>query len=281
MNITNKIGLGTVQFGMSYGISNNEGKTSELAVHNILSYAIENQIDLIDTAAAYGDSEEVLGKNDLSQFRIVSKFLLLDNNEKIEAQLDASLEKLQVQSIYGYMAHRPISIAKDPSIWKDLNSLKEKGKVKKIGFSFNDLEEVSLVLGAGFIPDIIQVPFNYLDNRFLPAMKDLKQLGCEIHTRSTFLQGLFFCCVEELDEYFSEAKPILTRLAKYGDKLPGLLLKYVLTNDLVDKVIIGVNNQKQLQQNIESVRLSIKEELDIFNERVSDNILTPSKWPIN
>src|SRR5690606_30981416 len=119
-------------------------------------------------------------------------------------------------------------------------------KIKKIGFSFNDLNEADKVLGAGFVPDIIQVPFNYLDRRFLPLMKALKKEGCEIHTRSTFLQGLFFCNVENLDNHFLEIKDVLVNLQQYGDTLPSLLLKWVLDCEFVDKVIIGVNNLQQL-----------------------------------
>ena len=57
-----KIGIGTAQFGLNYGVSNQQGKTSPLEVKNILNLALDHDIYVLDTAPAYGESEDVLGK---------------------------------------------------------------------------------------------------------------------------------------------------------------------------------------------------------------------------
>jgi len=277
MVITNKIGLGTVQFGMDYGISNKFGKTPDEEVVRILSYAKKNGITTIDTASAYGHSEEILGKNDLKQFNVVSKFMPSEK-ETIKEQLINSLNKLNLSSLYGYLAHRPLKVLEDTGLWKILTKYKREGKIRKIGFSFNEPDELTKVIDAEFIPDLIQVPFNLMDQRFQDHMKILKLNGCEIHTRSVFLQGLLLRDPKELDSYFDEIKKVLVNLQEHKDKLPILLLKWVLQHDFIDKVIIGVNNLQQLEQIIVSIEQE-KENLSNIEVEISDNILVPSKWP--
>lgn len=131
MGNNNKIGLGTVQFGMQYGVSNTMGKTPVTEVARILEYAKKEGLLYIDTAEAYGCSEEVLGRNDLSGFRIISKFLPQNNPSSIQDSLAKSLKSLKVSSLYGYLAHRPQTVLENPKQWDELIRTKEQGKVKK------------------------------------------------------------------------------------------------------------------------------------------------------
>jgi aryl-alcohol dehydrogenase-like predicted oxidoreductase len=272
-----KIGLGTVQFGLDYGISNKQGITGKDEVRSILEYARSVGIDLIDTAYGYGTSEEVLGKAGTGTFKIVSKFLPSAPESSIKNQVNTSLKRLSVNHLYGLLAHRPDDIIKHPAIWDYLLKLKQDKVVEKIGFSFNTPDEADIVLSKGFVPDLVQVPFNYLDGRFKPFMLELKKNACEVHTRSAFLQGLFFIDPEQLDDFFSEVKPLIIRLQSYGEVLSGLLLKYCLQMPFIDKVIIGVNNKEQLMKNIESIK--IDETLAENKVEIKHEILTPSKWP--
>ena len=76
-NINNKIILGTVQFGLDYGINNNNGKPSNETVFNILNTARQNGIEILDTAEAYGSAIPTIGEyhhESISKFKIVSKF---------------------------------------------------------------------------------------------------------------------------------------------------------------------------------------------------------------
>ena len=68
-----KLVLGSVQFGINYGISNQNGKTKFSEVKKILNFAKDSKIKIIDTAAAYGDSEEILGKTGVENFNFISK----------------------------------------------------------------------------------------------------------------------------------------------------------------------------------------------------------------
>lgn len=279
MNLKSKIGLGTVQFGIEYGISNENGKTSSEEVTKILTYAQAEGIDTIDTASAYGDAEKVLGGNDLSGFRIISKFMPPQKDETISSQLHQSLERLKQKNLYGYLAHRPLNVLENPALWKELQNLKKEDLVKKIGFSFNEPSELSKILQAGFIPDLIQIPFNYFDQRFKQQITSLKDQGCEIHTRSTFLQGLFFVNPGKMNSFFDEVKPIIKNLQNTVKNLSGSLLRFAAEQPFIDKVILGVENSTQLKTNLDT--LETAKQLPALEKKISDNILIPSGWPKN
>lgn len=280
MNIINKIGLGSVQFGMDYGISNHSGITTIDEVRKILSISRLNGIDIIDTAIEYGSSQQVLGQFNLNKFKVISKFYLNENEKTISRQLKSSLQLLSLDTLYGYLAHRPLSIIENPRLWDELLKFKDLGFIKKIGFSFNEVFEIEQILNAGFEPDIIQVPYNYFDQRFENYMVDLKGNGCEIHTRSTFLQGLFFCNINELNSFFNEVKPLISELQNFEEDLAGNLLRWVCEKEFVDKVIVGVNNSIQLKNNIKSLKTFFERNtMPSFEIPISDEILMPSKWP--
>lgn len=277
MTLLSKIGLGTVQFGLDYGISNHSGQTPFSEVSKILTSASQMDIDLIDTASAYGNSEEVLGRFELANFKIVSKFMPPNDGESIAKQLNTSLRRLNVTHIYGYLSHRPNDVFENLKSWDELVRLRELGLVEKIGFSFNHLYEIEEALNRNIIPDLIQVPYNILDNRFEGFMKELKNQGCEIHTRSTFLQGLFFMSPEDLPSYFDSVKCVLKELQFFGDGLSSMLLGYCLSKPFIDKVIVGVNNQKQFFENLVYI-----EKFDYFqfeSYQFAEDILVPSNWP--
>lgn len=279
MNLNSKIGIGSVQFGVHYGVSNDYGQTSSEEVTKILDYANKSGVKFIDTASAYGNSEEILGFNDLSNFKIISKFLPQENYGSIRTQLTISLNKLKVDSLYGYLSHRPLSLIDNQKQWQELLVLKQENKIKKIGFSLNEPKELDLLLNYGMIPDLIQVPYNYFDNRFKDILIDLKSKGCEIHTRSAFLQGLFFSDIEKLPSFFDEVKKYILELQiNLSDNLSGALLKYVLSLEFVDVVIMGVENENQLKNNLSNINVAHYLSSKDFN--FSNSVLMPSNWPI-
>lgn len=276
-NNVSKLGLGTVQFGTVYGISNKSGKTQSHEVEKILNTAKENNVNYIDTASAYGNAEEVLGQFDLNEFRVVSKFMPPIKGFNIADELKKSLEHLNLNKIYAYMAHRPLALLDDYLLWKELSNLKSEGLIEKIGYSLNEPNELDLLLDKNYFPDIVQVPFNYFDSRFEKELLYLKESGCEIHTRSTFLQGLFFMNPKELGEFFDEVKPILKNMQDTYKDLGAALLNYIIEKEFIDQVIIGVENNTQFLNNISAIGHS--EPLTALDVQISDKILMPSNWP--
>lgn len=274
-----KLALGSVQFGLVYGISNTQGQTSAEEVSLILAEANANGINTIDTAAAYGNAEEVLGKNNLNNFSIVSKFISPSKFGSIETQFSKTVSDLGIDSLYGYLSHRPEEIINDAGQWQTMKELQAKGLIKKIGFSLNTTQELETLLSKGFMPGLIQVPFNYLDRRFETLAVQLKEQGCEIHTRSAFLQGLLFKDPGTLPDFFAKVKPLIGALQSLKALLPAALLQFVLEKKFIDKVVIGVENLQQLKQNIAAADTAVSATLPVTEAVIPENILMPSCWP--
>lgn len=277
MKKANKIAIGTAQFGLEYGISNKMGQTNILEVKEILNMAIENSILKLDTASAYGNSELILGSLNIDKFDVISKFMPTKTHGEIRNQLNKTLSNLKLNRIYGYISHRPESVFSTSKEWEDLIKAKKDGLVYKIGFSVNTIEEVEKILKHKFNPDILQAPFNILDRRFEKYLKTLHEKGCEIYTRSTFLQGLLLMKLEELPSHFDDIKEIIRELQFKSTSLTSDLLNFVTQQEFVDFVIVGVEGVSQLRENIltpSNNNLHIKN-----NKQISDNILSPSNWP--
>lgn len=274
-----KLALGSVQFGTRYGISNSTGMTPQKEVREIIAYCQEQGITTIDTAYAYGKSEEVLGLHDLSRFDLVSKFLPASELVPcVQEQLRISLQRLNIPCLYGYLAHRPAYVLQNRSVWTFLNEAKQAGLIKKIGFSLTDPQEMDKLIKANMLPDMVQLPFNYFDNRFAATMRLLKErYNTEVHVRSVFLQGLFFTEPDKLAAFFDPVKDYLLDLQNNYRPLHAYLLNYVISNDWVDKVVVGVNNKKQLIENVAALKHPLN--LPRFDGKIDAAILNPANWP--
>ena len=143
--------------------------------------------------------------------------------------------------------------------------------------------ELNQLISRYGIPDIIQIPYSHLDRRFEKLAIDLYKEGVEIHTRSTFLQGLFFVDPEELPKFFEPISSYLNRLRDScfdSTQLAQALLNFSLSKDFIDYVVIGVNNESQL---IENINASKTPSIDLPEppRKISENILRPNLWPIS
>lgn len=286
MNCVNKLVLGTVQFGLDYGINNHSGQVNEEEVGRILKLAKESGINSLDTSSAYGNSEAVLGKSLLEnqlRFRIISKYP--QSEDGVTTVFASSLEKLHQKRLYGYLVHHFEFYQSHPQLWEEMRRLKAEGKIEKIGFSIYNVNQLQYLLDKGVEFDILQFPYNLFDRQFDAYLPQLKQWGVEIHTRSAFLQGLFFKDVHTLTGRLLPMQKYLERLHDYcssnGLSLEQLALNYVASNPYIDGVLIGVDNCKQLQANIDALQKGIrKEDMDfIFSINISETeLLNPVNW---
>lgn len=285
-----KLALGTVAFGLNYGISNKAGQTPPAEVNDILDYSYSVGIDTIDTAAAYGTSEEVLGAcSKIGSFNIVTKVFPKNAEfltpKTLVSQFEESLRRIGGNSIYALLLHRTDDLLKSPDqseIVKTLENLKNDGLVKKIGVSAYDPSELNLVTQI-LKPDLVQVPGNILDQRFWEddCISALRQLGTEIHVRSAFLQGLLLMDPDALPSTHTRARPWLRKLrleAITQNVSPlQLCLSYMKSIDL-DKIVVGINNLRQLQEIVD-----VYETAPIINNFKSlkcnaPEIINPAKW---
>ena len=190
--------MGSVQFGLAYGVANSDGQVSQLEVTSILTEAIAQGIDTVDTAIAYGESEHVLGNVGMDKWQVVSKLPAvpkdcLDVEAWVEAQVAGSLQRLRVTCLYGLLLHRPEQLleARGDRLHAALRALQARGVVRKIGVSVYEPAELDRLVPC--MPfELVQVPFNLLDTRMVTSgwLARLQQSGCEVHARSIFLQGL-------------------------------------------------------------------------------------------
>lgn len=278
MTNTSKIVLGTVQFGLQYGV-NSAGRPSEKAVKDILAAAAKGGIDTLDTSSAYGNSEEILGgcTTPKDGFKIVSKY---PKGETTVAEMfNSSLNRLKVNQLYGYLLHHFEVYKNNPMVWNEFIALKESGKVQKIGFSLYSPEELEFILDKKTPFDLIQVPFNIFDKKFQPLMKEVHEKGVEIHVRSTFLQGLFFKDRDTLPEKLNPLKKYLLQLDEFSKQsglcISEIALNYNLQNPYIDGVLIGVDNVKQLKMNLASVKDT---PIDVEIEVKEQELLNPVNW---
>ena len=253
---TDRIILGTVQFGCEYGI-NSAGHPDTDMVREILKEADRSGIRTLDTSSAYGNAESVLGEcmPTQSDFNIISKY---PKQEKpVNEVFNESLTRLNTKHLYGYMMHHFSIYREHPSVWNDFIRLRDNGLVDRIGFSLYSPEELEIIFNDNIDFNLVQIPRNIFDRKFDPYLPELKRRGVEIHVRSTFLQGLFFKNRESLPEKLLPLKKYLIELDSIARdsamSITQLALGFNIYNDLIDKVLIGVDNVNQLRDNIDSI----------------------------
>ena len=285
-----KIGLGTAQFGMDYGISNNRGKIPKKEVFEILDKAFSSGINLLDTAVEYGTSQELIGeflKNNpkLKDIKIVTKDKC-KNIKNIKKNFEISLSLLNINKLYGLLLHDFKQYEKNPNRWNELEKLKQENKVEKIGFSLYYPRELEKIINDKLTIDLIQIPYNIFDRRFEKFFPYLKKHKVEIHARSIFMQGLFFKDPEKVDGYFDKIKNKIKKIRKISQNndisIAHLCIKFVDMNNNINKLIIGVDSLKNLKENLNYNKKNLT--IDIINDldsmRVNDeNLLIPSNWP--
>ena len=288
--------LGTVQFGMNYGINNQNGQPTEEACFEMLDIAMENGIDIIDTARAYGTAEIVIGnyleyRKYCQEVKIISKLrpniLEPDVYSVIRRELEGSLERLHVQRLEGYLLHTPEYIY-NKRIVDALFRLKDENIVRNIGVSIYNMDEGYEAIRRGM--NYIQLPYSVLDQRGVQSglIREAKNAGMTVFTRSTFLQGLFMMDIDKIPNYLEHAKPYL----KYFDKLTEeykigkieLLLQFVKEVIEIDYLVFGVDNKSQLLEDMkefQSDRTIEQNLIDRIKEifiQVEDSIILPSLW---
>lgn len=286
----NKVILGTAQFGLNYGINNKKGQPTQKETAAILDYAWSVGIDMLDTAMHYGNALEVIGNyhgQRKHRFKLISKFQEhadLDLKEHVEATLD----KLKITALEGLLCHSFDFFTREDRLRQQLFYLKQKGYIHKIGVSIYSKQQLFYLLDNQLHIDIIQLPYNLLDNYANKGqlIKKASQKGIEIHTRSAFLQGLFFRPLDTLPEKIQPLRPYLEQIHNISQELSipmhQLALNYAAENADISKVIIGVDSLEQLKSNLSAVQPKLIGEkwLTTLNQITvkEQSLLQPVNW---
>lgn len=256
-----KLALGTVQFGLNYGVANQTGQVSALEVVGILETALNAGIKVLDTAISYGESEACLGRAGVEGFKVVTKLPALEGTPNIAGMVERSLERLAVPRLHGLLLHRSSDLAGANGSWLHdaLLDLKQRRLVEKIGVSIYDPRELETILDR-FEMDIVQSPYNVFDRRLVSSgwLGRLKDAGVEVHTRSTFLQGLLLMDRAQRPEKFARWNELWTRwdgwLEQAGTSAIAASLGFVCDNDAIDHVLVGVDGRTQLAEIIKALQ---------------------------
>jgi uncharacterized protein len=285
--VRNKIILGTVQFGTNYGINNLFGKPDENQVCEILDTAYLNGIDCLDTADAYGTAASTIGeyhRNRNFTFKILSKFLNVEKGTLRQIARSA-LDLLHIEHFEVYSFHSFNEYINNQSIIDELLELKSEGLVRKVGITIYTNEQLAKVIQDPNI-EIIQIPFNILDNIFIRGdlITEAKTLGKIIHARSVFLQGLIFMNENSVPEMLTPLKPYLQKIKGFCNSesvsLSSLSLSYAVYNKNIDNVLIGVETQEQLLQNLSDIHYNQKA-FDFIDQNIrvkETDLLNPVNW---
>jgi len=284
-----KLALGTVQFGLPYGIANRHGQVGLTEARDMLALAQAHGIDTLDTAVSYGDSESVLGEIGVSQFAIVSKLPAFAGNNALVtqwamAEASASLRRLGIHQFSSLMLHRPSQLleAAGADLYQALYQLKAQGITRKIGISVYSPAELERIL-PNFDFDVVQIPLNLLDRRLLSSgwLNKLKDKGIEVHTRSTFLQGLLLMSSEDRPTQFGIWSDLWSKwddwVADSGLSPMQICLAYALGISEIDKIVIGADNVLQLLEIIESGVQQAEIEIPDFACQ-DERLINPSNW---
>jgi aryl-alcohol dehydrogenase-like predicted oxidoreductase len=276
-----KLGLGTVQFGQAYGVSNQRGQVPKEEAAVILDRAAKAGIRLLDTAVNYGEAETILIALDTSPFRVVTKTIGLSHGlDRVIARACQSAQSLKADTLLVHAAN-DLKGKDGEALWNALRQLKSEGVFRKIGISAYVADDPA-ALAEQFHPDVMQLPFSLLDQRLLMngTMARLQALGVEVHARSLFLQGLLF--LEELPPKLRHAAPHLAHVRKSlkGANIAPLAaaLGFVLARPEIAFGLVGVTSCNELDEIIAAAQMPLPP-LDWASFALKDElVLTPSLW---
>jgi len=284
-----KLALGTVQFGLNYGVANTTGRVSTEMADAILREAQLAGMDTLDTAIAYGESESVLGRLGVQSWSVVSKLPAVpegcpDVAHWVRSQLHESLKRLGLQRMHGLLLHRPAQLLENvgADLYTALQSLKTEGLVAKVGVSVYGPAELD-ALWSKYKLDLVQAPLNIVDRSLVDSgwASRLKDSGVEVHTRSAFLQGLLLMPADKRPDRFNRWSDLWLEWDRWllanGLTPVQACLRYANSLDAIDRVIVGVDTVTQLNE-VVSAADGVMDSLPAFKPLQDDRLINPARW---
>jgi aryl-alcohol dehydrogenase-like predicted oxidoreductase len=290
--MSNRLVLGTVQFGAPYGIANQIGQVNRNEVAAILDYAFTVGLNTLDTAIGYGESEQRLGEIGVGQWQVITKLPAVpescaDVHAWVQNSVLGSLERLRTPKLYGLLLHcgHQLLGPHGDALYRALVAVKDQGEVEKIGVSIYAPNELD-ALWPHYRFDLVQAPFNVMDRRLATSgwLTRLHEAGAEIHIRSVFLQGLLLMKSASRPAMFNRWQPMWQEWHSWlsEQRLTSLqaCLGFAFAQPHVDRVVVGVDSLMQLKgilanvetQHVEPPVTLVSEDMDLIN---------PSRWAMS
>tara|TARA_B110000037_G_scaffold200805_1_gene241664 strand:+ start:345 stop:1193 length:849 start_codon:yes stop_codon:yes gene_type:complete len=281
-----KLFIGTAQFGFKYGF--NKIKIKKLEIKNIEKILKRNSLKNFDTAMNYGESEKIIGNLKIKR-KVITKIKLPKKKPKdlkkwFEKKLNKSLKKLKVKSLHGLLIHDTADISgKNKEFLNILLDCQKKKLISKLGISVYEVDEIKRILKF-WKPEIIQMPINIFDHRFLNNnfLYKLKKLNIELHARSCFLQGVLLKKKIKIGNL--KSKKVFSSFSNWCQKKQLSKLEacihFIKKIREIDYLIVGFDNSSHLKEIINSFNKKLILVPDDFlsNEK---SLIDPRKWKIN
>lgn len=291
--------LGTVQFGMDYGIAGQK-KPSLTDSVTCLDYAVQHGIHAIDTAEAYGTAQEVVGtflqKNTVPRETLCISTKLCPNilddispdryEETIAENLEHTLKILHTDYVDKYYFHSA-RYAFQAEMLEALHRMAEKGLAKAVGVSVYEPEEAEACLNSSLV-GCMQFPYSIFDHRMKEAgiFQRGEKSDCEIDVRSAFIQGLILLEAAEVPEFLAEARPIVAKLKSIAEETgisrAALCMAYIKREKAVAHLVFGVDSLRQIKEDIELFNSDIDKDILSLLDRefagLKAEIVMPSLW---
>jgi len=290
------LGLGTVQLGLDYGVTNREGLPDAGAARRIVETALAAGIVTFDTAHRYGESEHRLGEflPERPEIRIITKTPTFDEIPRqdqaaaLRVAFQASLAALRRRHVYALLAHSgdDLLTPSGPALYREMRRLRDDGVVRKIGASVYDADELDTLLDR-YPLDLVQIPVSVLDQRFVQSgtIRKLAAAGVEIHARSIFLQGIVLSDPSRLPDFFTAE--LRGKLGSFHQRMNQArasalqgALQFVRGIGELDCIVIGATSSAELQQIVEAFAQPAAIAAD-FQEFACDSrmMIMPKEWP--
>lgn len=275
-----KLIIGTANLGFKYGYQ--KKSIDEKEIKKILIFLKKKKILFIETSENYHSAIKILSKQDLSSFKVILKVSL--KNENITTflkRIKKLYKKLNIKKIYGLLIHNFPENLQKIKIKIFISEMKKLDFINKIGISIYDYNDLKKIDNLSWQPEIIQVPANILDRRFVDHQKIYFKIlnKTEVHIRSIFLQGTLL----NLDKpplFLKKWKNIFDNLSLYCKEnnvsFLDLNLNYI-RKVKSKKIVIGINSLSQIKQIVNFKKKDINVNYNFNNK----NLLDPRKWKSN
>lgn len=291
--------LGTVQFGMDYGVFKTQKREPEYCI-DCIDYATQNGINAIDTAAAYGMAEEITGhflaKKTVPREKLYISTKLLPNildaykSEEYETVIRNNLQKslltLHTDYVDAYYFHSS-RYAFQPELLEAMTAVQKEGLARKVGVSVYYPDEAIACFENPHV-SCIQAPYSIFDHRMKESGVFGKEYenGVNIDVRTVFIKGLIRLREDEVPEYLTKSKPILNKLDKLceetGYSRIDLAMGYVKREEMIRHLVFGIRTLEQLKDDITAfdkvIPEEIFEEIDREFSGLEADIVVPSLW---
>jgi aryl-alcohol dehydrogenase-like predicted oxidoreductase len=285
-----KLALGTVQFGMAYGVANAAGQVPDSEVQAILQTAQAGGLDTLDTAIAYGQSEQILGACGVRGWQVVTKLPAVPNacgsvSQWVDSEVRGALTRLRLDRVDALLLHRPADVLgpHGRDLIRALRVVQESGMVVRLGVSVHEPDELRAIADAGMPIEWVQAPVSPLDTRWQRSgeLERLADSGVRFHARSLFLQGLLLMSATDRPEKFSLWAPIWRQWHDWlqASQLNAAQACVRVAKGIrhVDRWVVGVQSAKQLKQLLGFAQEAAIEPPN-WVELPSAALLNPAMW---